>query len=212
MKGLTPSACLDPEIVEAITSLKVEAIEDPTRKLCKCYGVHTDMFRYDDECKSSCVYCYAGQMKTLPFSYYDENGKLKDFSYSKVNEYEDPEEGPVKVVIRKDEYTLNGRDVVDANGQPVDNDTKTRVIWKRAVDLNKAHLVKVGGIYYVVTNTGLIFNWGTAKVENFDKYSTLKKAILRAAQAQYEKPIVSTVFNAAELKQLGESRKKFCKI
>ena len=212
MAGLTPSACLDPEIIEAITSLKTDAVEDATRKFCKCYGVHSDVFRYNDECKSSCVYCYAGQMKTDPFDYYDEYGKLKDFAYSKVNEYSEIEDGPVKVVIRNDEYTLNGRDVVDANGQPVDADTKNRVIWKRAVDINKANLVKVGGIYYVVTNTGIIFNWGTAKVENFGKYDTLKKTILRAAQVQYDKPVVSTVFNAAELKQLGESRKKFCKV
>jgi hypothetical protein len=52
------------------------------------------------------------------------------------------------------------------------------VIWKRAVDLGKAHLVNVNGIYYIATNTGFIFNWGTAKVEHFSQYDKLKEQIL----------------------------------
>lgn len=208
--NLQPSACLDPEIIEAVTSIKVNGLfTDETRPFCNCYGSHSDMFRYDDVCRSSCGYCYGGQMNTSPIDYYDEDGKLKDFAYSKVNEYADLGEGPAEVIIKNNKYTYNEGSVVDASGNQVDDDTKYRVIWKRAVDVNKAKLVSVNGIYYVVTTSGLIFNWGTARVEqiNDDK---LKKKILSLAQDIYENSNVSTLFNAAELKQLGESRRELC--
>jgi hypothetical protein len=89
------------------------------------------------------------------------------------------EEGPVEVVIRDNKYTYNEGNVVDSDGNAVDEATKQRVIWKRAVDLGKAHLVNVNGIYYVATNTGFIFNWGTAKVEQFSQYDKLREQILK---------------------------------
>ena len=145
------------------------------------------------------------------FDYYDDNGKLKDMAYTKVNEYEDPEDGPVEVVIKNDKYTLDGTNVIDANGQAVDEQTRQRVIWKRAVDLGKASLVNVNGIWYVVTTQGLIFNWGTASVDNLGNNIKLRDEILEKANNIYEGPSVGTLFNAAELKELGESRMKFCK-
>lgn len=208
--NLQPSACLDPEIIEAVTSIKVNGLfTDETRPFCNCYGSHSDMFRYDDVCRSSCGYCYGGQMNTSPIDYYDEDGKLKDFAYSKVNEYADLGEGPAEVIIKNNKYTYNEGSVVDASGNQVDDDTKYRVIWKRAVDVNKAKLVSVNGVYYVVTTSGLIFNWGTARVEQIND-NKLKKKILSLAQDIYENSNVSTLFNAAELKQLGESRRKLC--
>lgn len=206
------SACLDPEIIEAVTTLHLDAIEDKTRYGCHCYGNHGDMFRTTRDCRSSCGYCYRGWNNGVNvFDYYDDNGKLKDMAYTKVNEYEEPEDGPIEVVIKQDKYTLNGTSVVDANGQAVDEKTRQRVIWKRAVDLNKASLVAVNGIYYVVTTNGLIFNWGTASVENLNTNIKLRDQVLEMANNIYSGPKVSTMFNAAELKQLGESRMKFCK-
>lgn len=208
------SACLDPEIIEAVTRLKVDPIEDSTRFGCKCFFNHGDMFRTTRSCLSNCGYCYRGWNKGFIFDYYDENGKLKDMSYTKVNEYnqiEDNLDEPRQVVILQNKYTYNKGEVRDSNGQIVDDVTKQRVIWKLAVDLNKASLVHVNGIYYVVTNTGLIFNWGTAQVENITN-PEIKKKILEAAEDIYKQNKVSTVFSASELKQLGESRKKFCKV
>lgn len=212
MKGLQPSACLDPEIIEAVTSLKTDPIIDATRPFCKCYGVHSDMFRYGDACFSSCSYCYGGHAVTSPFDYYDDQGNLKDFSYTNVNEYEMPTDEPVEVMIRDNKYIYNNGQVVDEAGQPVDAATQRKVTWKYAMDINKANFVKINGIYYVVTNAGIIFNWNEAKVENFNKGDKLRDEILKAAQSSYEHGRVSTVFSPQELKQLGESRKKFCKI
>ena len=48
------SACLDPEIIEAVTSLKVDAIEDSTRFGCKCFFNHGDLFRTTRDCRSNC--------------------------------------------------------------------------------------------------------------------------------------------------------------
>ena len=218
MGNLQPSACLDPAIIEAITSIKVGSIEDETRPFCKCYGVHSDLFRMNDECNSSCVYCYQGWAKASPFDYYDENGKLKDFSYSKVNDYEthaftDSLEEPTEVVIKDKKYIYNNdtKDVIDDQGNAVDNVTKARVIWKLAVDMDKAHLSRVNGVYYVVSNTGTIFNWSKGEVESLSSDPKLKEELMKSTQGSYENPHVSTLFNADELKQLGQSRMKFCK-
>jgi hypothetical protein len=62
-----------------------------------------------------------------------------------------------------------------------------------------------------VTTNGLIFNWGTASVENLNANIKLRDQVLEMANNIYSGPKVSTMFNAAELKQLGESRMKFCK-
>ena len=54
------SACLDPEIIEAVTSLKVDAIEDSTRFGCKCFFNHGDLFRTTRDCRSNCGFCFRG--------------------------------------------------------------------------------------------------------------------------------------------------------
>lgn len=83
VKGLKASACLDPLIIERLTGIDVMSQDgsydkDTSRKECMCYGVHSDMFRKDDKCASSCAYCYATHSEDSPFSYYDEQGNLID--------------------------------------------------------------------------------------------------------------------------------------
>ena len=131
MGNLQPSACLDPAIIEAVTTIKTDAVVDDSRPFCKCYGVHSDLFRQTDDCNSSCVYCYQGWAKASPFDYYDANGKLKDFAYSKVNDYQnelfgDVGEEPVSVMIKDTEYKYDPSThaVADYNGNPVDDATR----------------------------------------------------------------------------------------
>ena len=83
VKGLKASACLDPLIIERLTGIDVMSQDgsydrDTSRPECMCYGNHSDMFKYDNKCASSCAYCYAAHSEDSPFSYYDEQGNLID--------------------------------------------------------------------------------------------------------------------------------------
>lgn len=92
IKGLKPSACLDPYIIQAVTGVNVadSYVKDSARKYCECYGVHQDFFRNfsNDEkiCNSSCAYCYAKHSGDNNMRYYDNNGKLTDNMFTRTSE------------------------------------------------------------------------------------------------------------------------------
>ena len=77
--GLEKAACLDPDIVTAITGIdNLRNDKDTTRKTCQCMKHSGDSLAYTDTCLSSCGYCYGAQMNNDPFNYYDEEGNLID--------------------------------------------------------------------------------------------------------------------------------------
>lgn len=92
IRGLKPSACLDPYIIQAVTGVNVadSYVKDSARKYCECYGVHQDFFRNfsKDEkiCNSSCAYCYAKHSGDNNMRYYDNNGKLIDNVFTRTSE------------------------------------------------------------------------------------------------------------------------------
>lgn len=92
IRGLKPSACLDPYIIQAVTGVNVadSYVKDSARKYCECYGVHQDFFRNfsNDEkiCNSSCAYCYAKHSGDNNMRYYDNNGKLIDNVFTRTSE------------------------------------------------------------------------------------------------------------------------------
>lgn len=94
IKGLKPSACLDPLIIERITGISVKNTDgtyqrDTSRPDCMCYGAHSDMFRVNEKkCFSSCAYCYAGHSNDNNFRYYNLDGTLIDHSLSRVRKNE----------------------------------------------------------------------------------------------------------------------------
>ena len=92
IKGLAPSACLDPFILERIIGISVHHKDgtydrDTSRPWCMCYGAHSDMFRWNEKkCFSSCAYCYAGKSDNPAISYYNEDGTLKDNKFTRTSE------------------------------------------------------------------------------------------------------------------------------
>lgn len=102
MKGLRPSACLDPDIVEMVTGISLKdpqgnyPTEDDVSKLtgkktgrgCTCYGWRRNLLtgiaaqvkkfgKSKQQCSSNCAYCYAGgKFEKTPFDYYDNKGNL----------------------------------------------------------------------------------------------------------------------------------------
>lgn len=91
IKGLKPSACLDPFIIERVTGVDVISKSgmydrDTSRPQCMCYSNHSDMFRFNEKkCFSSCAYCYAAHGTDRPLNYYTEDGRLKYNEYTRLS-------------------------------------------------------------------------------------------------------------------------------
>lgn len=88
--GLKVSACLDPLIIERVTGVDVTTKDgnyqrDTSRPECMCYGCHGDFFKWNQtKCFSSCAYCYAAHSSDNKLNYYNEDGTLKDNSYTRT--------------------------------------------------------------------------------------------------------------------------------
>jgi hypothetical protein len=80
---------LDPDIINLVTGTEVDrANVTSERKECQCYGNKADVLAYDDNCLSACAYCYAAQQDNNPFTYYNEDGTLKDNEYTQTQRVE----------------------------------------------------------------------------------------------------------------------------
>ena len=87
--GLQAAACLDPDIINLVTGTEVDRTNVTSeRKECQCYGNKADVLAYGDNCLSACAYCYAAQQDNNPFTYYNEDGTLKDNEYTQTQRVE----------------------------------------------------------------------------------------------------------------------------
>lgn len=80
MDGISIEGCLS---VNAINKMLGTHIPNKLtgnnnfRPECTCYGGKTDLLRYNSNCASSCVYCYAHHNTDRMLNYYNEDGTLK---------------------------------------------------------------------------------------------------------------------------------------
>ncbi len=80
MDGISIEGCLS---VNAINKMLGTHIPNKLtgnnnfRPECACYGGKTDLLRYNSNCASSCVYCYAHHNTDRMLNYYNEDGTLK---------------------------------------------------------------------------------------------------------------------------------------
>lgn len=101
--GVKLSTCAEPGIIPSISKqgcLSVQQInnilgthiEDKAeannrqRQLCTCYGGKVDVLRYNSNCASSCMYCYAHHNSDKMLNYYNEDGTLKDNAFTRTDE------------------------------------------------------------------------------------------------------------------------------
>lgn len=88
MPGITKQGCLSVQQINNILGTHIEdkgVANSKQRPLCSCYGGKVDVLRYDQKCSSSCVYCYAHHNRDKMFSYYNEDGTLKDVALTRAN-------------------------------------------------------------------------------------------------------------------------------
>lgn len=92
--GISKQGCLSVEQVNNILGTHIEdkaEANNKQRQLCTCYGGKVDVLRYNSNCASSCMYCYAHHNGDKMLNYYNEDGTLKDnaFTRSNPNDYSD---------------------------------------------------------------------------------------------------------------------------
>lgn len=92
--GISKQGCLSVQQINNILGTHIEdkaEANNKQRQLCTCYGGKVDVLRYNSNCASSCMYCYAHHNADKMLNYYNEDGTLKDnaFTRSNPNDYSD---------------------------------------------------------------------------------------------------------------------------
>lgn len=98
--GVSMSTCAEPNTTSKISReacLSVAAVNNmlgtsipetatgKQRQLCSCFGGKTDLLRYNNQCASSCLYCYAHHNNDKVLQYYNEDGSLKDMPLTRTS-------------------------------------------------------------------------------------------------------------------------------
>ena len=86
--GISKQGCLSVQQINNILGTHIEdkaEANNRQRQLCTCYGGKVDILRYNSNCASSCMYCYAHHNSDKILNYYNEDGTLKDNAFTRAN-------------------------------------------------------------------------------------------------------------------------------
>ena len=87
--GISKQGCLSVQQINNILGTHIEdnaEANNGQRQLCTCYGGKVDVLRYNSNCASSCMYCYARHNGVKMLNYYNEDGTLKDNAFTRTDE------------------------------------------------------------------------------------------------------------------------------
>lgn len=87
--GISKQGCLSVQQVNNILGTHIEDKAEENnkqRQLCTCYGGKVDLLRYNSNCASSCMYCYAHHNSDKMLNYYNEDGTLKDNAFTRTDQ------------------------------------------------------------------------------------------------------------------------------
>lgn len=85
--GISKQGCLSVQQINNILGTHIEdkaEANNKQRQLCTCYGGKVDVLRYNSNCASSCMYCYAHHNGDKMLNYYNEDGTLKDNAFTRT--------------------------------------------------------------------------------------------------------------------------------
>lgn len=135
--GLKVSACLDPLIIERVVGVDVTRPDgtydrDTSRPECMCYGVHSDIFKWDEKkCYSSCAYCYAAHSGDNNLTYYNPDGTIKDVDFTRTG-YEEESD------VQKQHDKISSDVIKTHNGywtrQEAENNPRTLYVFTDNMD------------------------------------------------------------------------------
>lgn len=86
--GISKQGCLSVQQINNILGTHIEdkaEANNRQRQLCTCYGGKVDVLRYNSNCASSCMYCYAHHNSDKMLNYYNEDGTLKDNAFTRTD-------------------------------------------------------------------------------------------------------------------------------
>lgn len=87
--GISKQGCLSVQQINNILGTNIEdkaEANNRQRQLCTCYGGKVDILRYNSNCASSCMYCYAHHNSDKMLNYYNEDGTLKDNAFTRTDQ------------------------------------------------------------------------------------------------------------------------------
>lgn len=133
MDGISIEGCLSVNAINKMLGTHIPnkfTENNKFRPECTCYGGKTDLLRYNSNCASSCVYCYAHHNSDRMLNYYNADGTLKQNRFT--------DSGLNKPVIKKIE-ALNISDKTETFGVHIDpNIVRNYKTW---LDNNKDGIV-----------------------------------------------------------------------
>ena len=89
--GVCPGWCIDPDLINRIWSMNVDAKKDPTqRNVCLC-AVSKDI-GVNDTCLHGCTYCYATQKKETAEKRHSEHDPLSPVLWGEARALSDAEQ------------------------------------------------------------------------------------------------------------------------
>ena len=119
--GISKQGCLSVQQVNNILGTHIEDKAEGNnkqRQLCTCYGGKVDVLRYNSNCASSCMYCYAHHNSDKMLNYYNEDGTLKDNSFTRTDENANnfySEDGKTPLTIYRGYALTEGREAKTLN-------------------------------------------------------------------------------------------------
>lgn len=105
--GISKQGCLSVQQINNILGTHIEdkaEANNKQRQLCTCYGGKVDVLRYNSNCASSCMYCYAHHNGDKMLNYYNEDGTLKDNVFTRTDEKQVTQQ---KQNNNPQDYTMN---------------------------------------------------------------------------------------------------------
>lgn len=105
--GISKQGCLSVQQINNILGTHIEdkaEANNRQRQLCTCYGGKVDILRYNSNCASSCMYCYAHHNSDKMLNYYNEDGTLKDNAFTRTDEKQVTQQ---KQNNNPQDYTMN---------------------------------------------------------------------------------------------------------
>lgn len=105
--GISKQGCLSVQQINNILGIHIEDKAEENnkqRQLCTCYGGKVDVLRYNSNCASSCMYCYAHHNSDKMLNYYNEDGTLKDNAFTRTDEKQITQQ---KQNNNPQDYTMN---------------------------------------------------------------------------------------------------------
>lgn len=105
--GISKQGCLSVQQINNILGTHIEdkaEANNRQRQLCTCYGGKVDVLRYNSNCASSCMYCYAHHNRDKILKYYNEDGTLRDIPLTRTDEKQVTQQ---KQNNNPQDYTMN---------------------------------------------------------------------------------------------------------